>query len=379
MAARSPTTRRKTTRRAGALAGLLLAVVAGPPAAAQDTEPFGSAGSRRGSFLETDSQLGTFKLGVSGLAESERMQATTGDLELGYVRLYELDQMFPRVLELVPFALNRFESTDESTYQSLGFGGGLRFAVRPKYEKNNWFARASVITPTDYYNQYYSSDRKNESIAELFLGIEVPFNDPRTNRDIVRRTLGPLPITVYVSPELFAADRDAAAAYDPAELADLRADLIAGYLEQVLSDYLTEDVAAGVRFRSQWNVIRLLDRLTEIEVTEVDAQVMFLGRIDGKDGRAYRRDLIRRKLKQGLTEVMRGPYPLMLAPTPDEQPDPGPGSNPGSNPDVSTTTTVTTRLSVPGMTLGTGPAAPLNCDAMIDAYIDRFIDRNVRP
>lgn len=354
---------------------VLAVVLGGLPAFAQELAepadvPFGGAGSRRGSFLETDSRLGTFTVGVSGLAESERRQATVGDLEFGYVRLYELDEMFPRVLELVPFALNRFESNETATYESLGFGGGVRFAIRPKYQKNYWFARASIITPTDYYNQYYSSDRENESIAELFLGIEVPFNDPRTNRDLVLRTLAPTPIVLRVGHELFIADGDDAAAYDPAELAELRAELLAGYLEQVLSDFLTEDAAAGVKFRTPWDVLRLLDRLTPVQISEADERVLFAGRIDGEDGQVYRRNLIRRHLRQGLTELMRGPYPLMLTPTPHDAPAPGAPGPSG---------TVTTRLSVPGMTLSRATAEPLNCDAMIDAYIERYIRRYVKP
>jgi len=355
----------------------LAAALCGQPGLAQELAepadvPFGGAGSRRGSFLETDSQLGTFTLGVSSLADSERRQATTGDLEFGYVRLYELDEMFPRVLELVPFALNRFESNETATYESLGFGAGLRFAVRPKYEKNYWFARASIITPTEYYNQYYSSDRENESIAELFLGIEVPFNDPRTSRDLILRTLAPTPIILRVGYELFVADGDDAAAYGPAELAELRAELLAGYLEQVLSDFLTEDAGAGVKFRTPWDVLRMLDRLTEVQITEADERVLFAGRIDGEDGQAHRRNLIRRHLRQGLTELMRGPYPLMLTPTTHDAPDPGPPGTQGP------AGTVTTRLSVPGMTLGRITAEPLNCDAMIDAYIERYIRRHVK-
>lgn len=332
-------------------------------------EPFGDAGTRAGSFLETDSALGTISIGVSGLSESERRQATTGDLEFGYLQLYELDEMFPRVIEIRPFALNRFETNEDSTYESLGLGVGVRFALRQKYAKNYWFARGSVLTPSQYYNTVYNPGREQSSIVEFFVGIEVPFNDARTDRDIANRTLRPTPITIRVDPRLFGPG--SADDVDPAGLADVRTAIVAGYLDAVLSDYLTGRFVADITLRNPWDVLRLVERLTSILISELDEAIMFEGRIDGASGRAHRRATVRRTLRRGLIELMRGPYPLLLSPKS------APRTIDGVEPDLQARH-LATILSRPGMTQGNGTAGALDCDAMIDAYIDRFIARNVQ-
>lgn len=332
-------------------------------------EPFGDAGTRTGSFLETDSALGTISIGVSGLSESERRRATTGDLEFGYLQLYELDEMFPRVIEIRPFALNRFETSEDSTYESLGLGVGIRFALRQKYAKNYWFARGSLLTPSQYYNTVYNPGREQSSIIEFFVGIEVPFDDTRTDRDIANRTLRPTPITIRVDPRLIGPG--SAEDLDPTDLADVRAAIIAGYLDAVLSDYLTGRFAADIALRNPWDVLRLFERLTSIQISELDEAVMFEGRIDGESGRIHRRVMVRRTLRQGLTELMRGPYPLLLSPNSSRR------NLDAAEPNLEPRQ-LATILSRPGMTQGNGTAGALDCDAMIDAYIERFVARNVQ-
>lgn len=305
--------------------------------------------------VETDTALGRFTIGVSGLTESEKLEATTGDVELGYLYQFEFDSTFPRVVELRPFLFNRAESTETSYYESLGIGAGLRLSWRKKYEENNWFVRFSVLTPTETYRERYNLDRDQSSIVELFAGYEIPFSDVYKAHAMRQRVTPPSMVELAVPPELF----DSATPIDAKVIKRIHTLIIGAYLSRVhkLQDSSEPQLQ---NINRDWPAIHLIQRVTQEAFPESQWQALHIDVIKDPDVLAERRrEMIARYLRDGLVQMMRGPYPLLLKPAP---PEPGETINPAPH------TWPVGQISYPGMRLKPSQQ-PLDADTIIEDYI----------
>ncbi|MFK7790409.1 MAG: hypothetical protein AB8C95_13065 [Phycisphaeraceae bacterium] len=305
--------------------------------------------------LETETALGRITVGVSGLSENEKLDATIGDVELGYLYQFEFDTTFPRVAELRPFLFNRAESTGASYYESLGIGAGLRLNWRKKYEENNWFIRFTVLTPTDAYRERYDLDRNQSSIIELFSGYEIPFSDLYQGREMRQRITPPSMIQLAVPPELFDPNQQ----IDSAVLKRVHTLIIGAYLTRVQEQLTTIDTQSPIADRN-WPAIDLIQQVTQEDFPEAKWRSLHIDVIQDEDELAkQRRELVAQYLRQGLIEMMRGPYALLLKPTKSQ---PGEKFSPVLN------NTPVGQISYPGIRLKPSQQ-PLDADTMIEDYI----------
>ncbi|MGB0768859.1 MAG: hypothetical protein ACPGYV_14250 [Phycisphaeraceae bacterium] len=360
-------------------------VAAAAMAGAVSAQDLGSADGIDSRFqedqrIEADTLLGRFTLGVSGINDNERRNATGGDVEFGYLYQFAFDEVFPRVVELRPFVFNRAESTDASYYESLGLGAGLRLNWREAYETKNWFVRVSVLTPTDAYRERFDLDRDQASVAEVFAGYEIPFRNDLAGRDMRARVMRVRAIELAVPGELFAGE----ASIDDAVLARVRGMIVGAYLLRVF-ERVGGRGAAWDPALSDWPAIQLIQGVTD--------RAFPLGRYralhpdvipDPGELAARRRELVTGYLRQGLVEMMRGPYPLILKPmrlggsaASLDADAIGDADGRADAPLVSDAETFPVGLMArPGMRLTPG-RAPLDADAMIEAYI-RFATSSIR-
>jgi len=300
--------------------------------------------------LETDTALGRLSIGVSGVTEHERQQSTTGDVEFGTLYRVELDSEFPRVAELRPFVFNRIESTQASYYESLGIGFGLRASVREKYERNNWFVRVSALTPSELYIERYSQNGERGSVLELFGGYEVPIGPEAIDRDMRERVSRPTAVRLVVPPVLFDAD----AKIDPGVVERVHVLMVGAYLSRV---YRLESEPGAPQALSGWPVLRMIERVSGESVGEYDWLVLRTDTIEDPVERAERRRaILDDALWRGLTEMMRGPYPLVFEPS-------------------ERSTASVAKVSRPGMAYSEAQG-PLDADAMIGDYI-RYVTSRI--
>lgn len=307
--------------------------------------------------IESETPLGRLSVGVSGISEDARNQTTRGDVEFGSFYQHEFDAVFPRILELRPFVFNRIDSTDDAYYASLGVGIGTRVSLRKKHEKKNWFARLSVLTPTELYRERYGSDRDDQSIAELFAGFEFTLNDGFLGHEM-RRRLSP-PKTIYLRVPARMMDRSQP--IPPDVLAAVHAMMIEAYLSQVYRQRGAPSAAAPLR-GERWPVIEFIEEASGEELTPAQrfglAKVLAL---EPEEDLARRRRIASDFLERGLMSMMRGEYPFLIeiaAPISDPSTDP--------NPSISIT-----RMSLPGMNV-TPRNEPLDADTMIRHYIASY-------
>lgn len=311
--------------------------------------------------LETDTALGRFTIGVSGLSENEKLAATTGDVELGYLYQYEFDSTFPRVIDLRPFLFNRAESSESSYYESLGVGAGVRLSWRKKYEEKNWFARLSTLTPTDAYRERYDLDRNLSTIVELFVGYEIPFVDAVEGRAMRKRVTPPSMIELAIPPELF----DASASIDAGVIKRIHPMIIGAYLVAVERDQDRIAPRPSDADRN-WPAVELIQRATQEDFPEARWAALHIDVIEDAEVLAERRrELVADYLRQGLITMMRGPYPLLLKPT---KPEAGEAIAPA------TKAYPVGQIAYPGMRVKPG-SEPLDADRMIEDYVELMTSR----
>lgn len=311
--------------------------------------------------IETDTPLGRFSVGVSGLTEHERLGSTTGDLEFGTLYRLELDSTFPRIAELRPFVFNRVESTETTYYDSLGVGVGMRASLREKYEQNNWFVRLSVLTPTAEYIERYSQTRSPESVVELFAGFEIPFDATKKDRDMRQRIGRRHVIRIGVTPKLFSSDEP----ISPSVLRKGHAMMLAGYLARV-SRFEYGEFQQRAPIAADWPVLRLIEHATDQRLTDAQWLELRTDMITQPIEREARRQaIVADFLRRGLTAMMRGNYPLVFEPL---------NLDTDAEPDGRAWPVSVARVSRPGMRQP-DEQDPLNIDAMIENYIDEVTGR----
>lgn len=332
----------------------LLWAVDGSSAQTTDEPPVVDSRFQEDQRIETDTALGRLTIGVSGISENEKLGATTGDVELGYLYSFEFDSEFPRVAELRPFLFNRAESTDTTYYESLGIGAGLRLSLRKKYEENNWFVRFSMLTPTDAYRERYDMGRNQSSIVEFFTGYEVPLSDLNHDHDMRERVTGPTLIELGVPAVMF----DLPGEIDPAVLERVHTLMVAAYLAKV-SQLHGVAPAKQAKADSDWRVLHLIEQVTDERLTQVQWLVLSSDAVTGAEERVdRRRQIVAEFVRRGITQLMREPYPLICKPF---QPQQG-GTFPAR------TAQHVGLISRPGMKLQPSQQ-PLDADTMIEHYI----------
>lgn len=310
--------------------------------------------------LEVDTALGQFTIGVSGINENEKLGATGGDVEFGYLYRFEFDSDFPRVAELRPFVFNRADSTDASAYESLGVGVGVRLSLRKKYEENNWFVRLSALTPTEAYRERYDLERDLESVYEVFAGYEVPFDDPFADREMRRRLTPPRLIRLGVSAKMF----DLAKPITPEVVKHVHSLMIGAYLSKVWQLHGGAHVQRTL-VDSDWPVLALIERVTGEALTPDQWRDLSSDWVTEPEERtARRRAIVGDYLRQGLVKMMRESYPLMVDFVRAQA-----GS--GVVQDQQTASRIS-QISRPGMNVQPNDQ-PLDADTMIEDYVAAYL------
>lgn len=305
--------------------------------------------------IETDTPLGRLSVGVSGIREDVRNQATRGDVEVGTFYHHEFDAVFPRVLELRPFVFNRVDSTEEETFASLGIGVGTRVSLRKKHEENNWFTRISLLTPTELYRERYGSDREDQSILELFAGFEFTLNDVFRGPVMRERLSPPDQINLRVPARLF----DTSQEIDPTTLKQIHALIIEAYLSAVLRQ-VGQGPMPDIELEPYWRIIHQIEHTTGQRLNLAQRHLLLDDRAtEPEDRAAVRREIVSGFIRRGLTQIMREPYPLLIVAT---SPQP---ADPQAHPQQSVGQAM---MSLPGVKLKPGNH-PLDADAMIEDYI----------
>lgn len=309
--------------------------------------------------IESDTPLGRFSVGVSGITEDARSQSTRGDVEFGTFYDHEFDAVFPRVLELRPFVFNRIDSTETEAFASLGIGIGVgtRLSLRKKHEESNWFARVSVLTPSELYRERYGSDREDQSIAELFAGFEFTLNDATPGRAMRDRMSPPHLIQLRVPARMV----DPAEPIDPDVLKRVHTLMVQAYLTQVRR-LVVESEQADARFARRWPVLHLVESasgqtLGDGQRIELNLQA---AANPGED-LARRQAIASDFLERGLTAMMRVDYPLLITIR---------SSGISESSDKPASASIA-RMSFPG----TNPRPrnePLDADTMIRHYIESY-------
>lgn len=281
---------------------LLVFVLA--PAQAQAQEPG-----------QTDTALGPFSIGVTDISENARLKTLAGNVELGYLYEHTFDATFPRVLELRPFLFNRASTTETSYYESLGVGAGLGLSLRKQYEQNNWLVRLSMLTPTDEYRRQFDLDRDQTTVVDLFAGYEVPIGVTDRGRDLRARTTPPGLIQLRVPARMLRPGHG----IEAGTLAQVHTLMVAAYLAEV-SRLQGPTPAPRRQAHANWPVIRLIERVTGRRLSAMQWRALS-GAADsdsdsdsGEERIERRRRIVAQAVKRGLTEMMRGSYPLLIKP-----------------------------------------------------------------
>lgn len=327
--------------------------------AAQGDAPEADSRLQRGRYVEADTAVGRFSVGLYGVTEHARQQTTTGDVELGKPYTVEFEGVMPRLFEFKPFVFNRAETSEAAYYQSLGLGVGLQGGVRKKYADSTWFMRLSMLTPTDGYYERYGLSRELDSVYELFAGLAFDLGETEDGRDMRRRVARMVPIVMYAPPVMF----------EPG--VDLSAELLGLVQAQIVEAYLAR--VAMIEMREGWRAesgvlagLALIEAVTGEGLTPMQRIGLDDPGLDTESARlSRRREVVGEALRAGLVRMMRGPYPLVF------QAGRLQGGGPlGLRPEDA----LRFRGSRPGMRVTAG-TDPLNADAMILQYIKRVTDR----
>jgi len=262
---------------------------------------------------QTDTELGPFSIGVTDISENARLKTLSGNVELGYLYEHTFDATFPRVLVLRPFLFNRASTTETSYYESLGVGAGIGLSLRKQYEQNNWFVRVSMLTPSDHYRAQLDLNRDQTAIFDLFAGYEIPLGVTDRGRELRERTTSPGLIQLRVPAWLLQAGHG----IEADTLAQVHTLMVAAYLAEV-SRLQGTPPAPRRQARADWPVIRLIARVTGRRLSAMQWRVLSddtdVAADSGDERIERRRRIVADFVKRGLTEMMRGSYPLLIKP-----------------------------------------------------------------
>lgn len=265
--------------------------------------------------VESDTPLGRFSLGVSGVSEDSRTRVTRGDVEIGRFFEYRYDTVFPKVLQVRPIVFNRIDSASTEYYRSLGLGAGVRLSVRDLYEQSNWFARVAVMSPTQLYDETAGLKQDEREVVEAIAGYEFLLDDDLQSRTMRERIRPMRVIEVAVPAEWLSGS----SGLERGLMAWVHTRIIQRYLAAV-SRLVSDSGRAAAWPRSFEADSRLvfIQRMGELPVS--DRRWRWLRYEDaghlGKGspaGRSFANDLVRR----GLTRMMRDAFPLVLVPMRD--------------------------------------------------------------
>lgn len=303
--------------------------------------------------------LGNISVGVFGIREDAKRDATRGDLEVGTFYQHEFDTVFPRIVELRPFIFNRIDSTYDSTYTSRGLGVGTRVSMRKKNQENNWFVRLSVLTTTEEYREIYGGDRDNQSIVELFAGFEFVLADA-TPRQVIRNRLTTPDMIELSVPDRLINDN----AIPPDLVREVHTLIIAAYLARVRGR-IDEPLPMHDPHTRRYPTLTLVEHATGKQMT-LDQRIGLVPQrlaIPEQD-LARRREIVHTFLQRGLATMMRNDYPLLIliaSPNVD-------------TPSNATAPTHAARMSRPGMNLRPRNT-PLDADTMIRDFIASYCEQ----
>jgi hypothetical protein len=300
-----------------------------------------------GQSIVAETFLGPITVGVANLSDDQATRTTSADVELGYIYQLTLNQAFPKVAEIKPFLFNRAESTEATYYESLGIGAGVRLSIAEQYEASNWFLKLGILTPNETYRERYNTDRELSSIVEVIVGYEFPLNQGSTDREMNRRITPPDTIRLRVPATLF----DPAQVIEPDTLQRIHTLVIQAYLSITLQRVDPAGNTEPTRPEPHFRAIHRVQRATGTKLTPTQQHLLTDKRAtDPNERAAIRREIVATYLRQGLNDLMREKYPLLIE---------------ARSADAALSIA---KMSRPGVRL-TPSDQPLDADAMIEHYI----------